>query len=401
MTDVAIIGMGYVGAELAHAILTKTQLAVVGIDPRQAVSPSDRLSNLLSTYGSRFSLEPRNQDAPQSIDTVLICVGTPLDGAGHPYFGEIESSLDGLDSLVAPDGLVVLESTVSPGTTRNMIGRHLIANGRKDVHIGYSSERVDPGNTKYDVQTTPKVVAAQDNASLPRVREFYSQFVSTVVASSSLETAEAAKLLENTFRLLNISWVNELATLFQGTEINFYEALDLADTKPFGFMKFSPSVGAGGHCIPVDPLFLQSFLESKLTRSKLVDLAIKINDERPYYLAQEIGRSLTTHEPKVLLLGLTYKAETNDTRESKSLAVARELNRLGAKVSCYDEFVHHEDQRKLGIEPISKQEAIAAQWDAVIVVVAHKHIKELVKEISAARIFSLTSDVQELGWTRL
>ncbi|MEY2424770.1 MAG: UDP-N-acetyl-D-glucosamine dehydrogenase, partial [Actinomycetota bacterium] len=286
-------------------------------------------------------------------DVAVITVPTPLRDT-LPDLSHIESAARTLAAALKPGALVVLESTTYPGTTQELLVP-LLAEGSQldigtEVLVGYSPERIDPGNTTWTFVSTPKVVSGINAASLAAVEEFYGALVDETVPVSSPKEAELCKLLENTFRHVNVALVNELAMFAGELGIDVWEAIDAASTKPFGFMRFTPGPGVGGHCLPVDPSYLSWQVRRSLGESfRFVELANDVNAHMPNYVVRRVTRALNERGlavkgSRILVLGLGYKRNTSDARESPSVQVASELATLGADVRAADPFV---DERVL------------------------------------------------------
>jgi UDP-N-acetyl-D-glucosamine dehydrogenase len=312
-------------------------------------------------------------------DVAVVTVPTPLR-EGNPDLSYIESAAALLAPHLSPGATVVLESTTYPGTTEELFapileeGSGLAAGG--DFHLGYSPERIDPGNPTWGLANTPKVVSGIDEASLQAVAGFYDRIVEHTVAVSGCKEAELTKLLENTFRHVNVALVNELAMFAADLCIDVWESIDAASTKPFGYMRFTPGPGVGGHCLPIDPSYLSWRVRRSLGQSfRFVELANDINDHMPDYVVRRLGAALNRQRQavngsRILLLGLAYKRNTSDARESPALVVAERLLALGAEVHAADPHVGdgHVDARVHRVE-LSEEELAAA--DAVVLLVDH------------------------------
>jgi nucleotide sugar dehydrogenase len=386
--NAVIVGQGYVGLPVAMRAV-EAGYSVVGIDVdqrridslRRGESYVDDISSeaLQAALASgRYRATDDYADAA-GFDVAVITVPTPLS-EGIPDLTYIEESARALSGRLTRGATVILESTTYPGTTEELLvpileqGSGLTAG--TDFHVGYSPERIDPGNKTWGFANTPKVVSGIDAASLERVQGFYDDLVERTVPVSGTKEAELTKLLENTFRHVNIALVNELAMFGHQLGVDVWESIDAASTKPFGFMKFTPGPGVGGHCLPVDPSYLSWQVRRKLGQSfRFVELANDINDHMPDYVAQRLmvllnraGKAL--NGSRVVLVGLSYKRNTGDIRESPSLRLIDVLRDLGAEIVGIDDRV--EDHRwPAGVERASYSAETLAAADAVVLVTDH------------------------------
>lgn len=357
-TTAVIIGQGYVGLPLARAAVD-AGIAVIGFELNSATvgqlnrgtSHIDDVSD--AEVADMISRGYRASDDPEVIadaDVVVICVPTPLQESGEPDLAAVRSASESIGRFLQPGTLVVLESTTYPGTTEDVVRPILEAGGLvagADFSLAFSPERVDPGNPVYGIRNTPKVVGGIDAASTAAAQAFYSRFVDTIVTTKGTKEAETAKLLENTYRHINIALVNEMARFCHELDIDIWDVVAAAATKPFGFQAFYPGPGVGGHCIPIDPNYLSYEVQRKLGHPfRFVELAEEINNAMPAYVVSRIqdalndrGRAL--RDSRVLLLGVTYKANIADQRESPSTEIAKILTRKGALVEYHDPFVPH------------------------------------------------------------
>jgi UDP-N-acetyl-D-glucosamine dehydrogenase len=307
---------------------------------------------------------------------------------GNPDLSFIEAAGRSLAKHLKRGAVVVLESTTYPGTTEELLagllyeGSGLVAG--EDFHLGYSPERIDPGNSRFGLVNTPKVVSGVGAGSLAAVKEFYDSIVTRTVPMSRPREAELTKLIENTFRHVNVALVNEVAMFAADLGVDVWEALDAATTKPFGFMRFNPGPGVGGHCLPIDPSYLSWHVRTSLGRSfRFVELANDVNDHMPDYVVQRLmaalnRRKLAANGSRVLLLGLAYKPNTSDLRESPALAVAQRLLRLGSQVRYVDEHVPDLNLERAGtdgqlVRAFLTQDELAAA-DAVVLLTDHDDI---------------------------
>lgn len=354
--NVVIVGQGYVGLPLAISASHEFP-RVFGLDVsrpiveglRSGVSHIDSVSNAeVRAALARGYIPTFDENVIKQADAVIICVPTPLSTRRKPDLSSITAVANFL-AQTKPGVLVVLESTSFPGTTEEILLPPLASGGKKidqDFFLAFSPERIDPGNQSFGVENTPRLVGGVSEKSGDLAAEFYGRFVATVVQLSGSREAEMAKLIENTYRHVNIALVNELLRLCRGMGIDFWEAQRGAATKPFGFQAFWPSSGVGGHCIPIDPQYLLAKAEDELDYTpRFIDLANQINDSMPRYTAvrvfEEMGKQSQDPErpPHVLVLGVSYKADIADTRESSAFPVIKELQNLGAIVAYHDPMI--------------------------------------------------------------
>lgn len=383
---IGIIGLGYVGLPLAVAFAeTGHEVVCFDSDARKTESLKEGRSYIddisdatLAAIHDRLHPTTRNADLA-SCEAVIICVPTPLTRAREPDLSYLLDAATALSRVLQPDQLVVLESTTYPGTTRERVAPILeeseLVAGR-DFHLAFSPERIDPGRTDYTVRTTPKLVGGLTEACAERARALYAEICDTVVVLSTPEAAELSKLLENIFRSVNIAMVNELSQLCDRLGIDVWEVLDAAQTKPFGFMRFDPGPGMGGHCLPVDPFYLAFKAREHDFYPEFIELAGKINQAQPTYCVERIERALNeagkpVKGSKILLVGASYKAGSGDIRESPSLKIIRHLRALEADISYHDPFVP--ELRKEGYASVDLATA-APEADIVAIVTAHKGI---------------------------
>lgn len=352
---VAVIGLGYVGLPLA-AELARAGFLVYGIDTSE-----DKISSLKSgiSYISDIPSESIKEVACKTLipvndfsailnaDIVIICVPTPLNSAKQPDVSHIKAAVDGMIDYLKKGTLIVLESTSYPGTTEELIlaeverKRGFIAG--RDCYICYSPERMDPGNKAFSVSNTPKVIGGITKECIGHGRLLYEKFTGGVITVSTTRTAEMVKLLENTFRSVNIGMVNELTRMCERLGINIWEVIEAAASKPFGFMPFYPGPGTGGHCIPLDPLYLSWRGKTFNFYNRFIELADDINSNMPVFAVHQIteilnGEGKPVNDAKILLLGITYKKDVEDLRESPSLAVYRLLREKGAALKFHDPY---------------------------------------------------------------
>ena len=344
--QIGIVGLGYVGLPLAVAFAkTGHDVVAVDADPRKVGALNERRSYVedvpdadLAELGDRFRASTDYADLGEC-DAVVICVPTPLTSAREPDLAYLLDAATSLSEVLRAGQLVVLESTTYPGTTRERLLPILEESGMsvgEDFHLAYSPERIDPGRTDFTVRTTPKLVGGVTAACAERGRKLYAEICDEVVVLSSTEAAELSKLLENIFRSVNIALVNELAQLCDRLGIDIWEVIDAAATKPFGFMRFEPGPGMGGHCLPVDPFYLAFKAREHDFYPEFIELAGKVNRAQPAFCVDRIGRALNdagkpVHGADILVLGVSYKVGVGDTRESPALTILRLLRELGAE----------------------------------------------------------------------
>jgi UDP-N-acetyl-D-glucosamine dehydrogenase len=393
---VVILGQGYVGLPLAmRAVEAGHDVVGFDLDERRVERlglcdsyvedvPAEVLAAAHST--GRY-LPTTDARALAGFDVAIITVPTPLK-EGRPDLSHVEDAARTISSHLRRDSLVVLESTTYPGTTEELLAGILKEGsglaGGVDFHLGFSPERIDPGNIQYGFATTPKLVSGIAPCCLEAVQAFYDGLVTKTIPVSRPREAELAKLIENTFRHVNIALVNELAMFAAELGVDIWEALDAAATKPFGFMRFNPGPGVGGHCLPIDPSYLSFHVERSLGRSfRFVELANDVNAHMPDYVVQRLVAALNERGKalkgsRVLLLGLAYKPNTSDLRESPSLVVARHLLRLGAQVAYVDGHVAEADLAHAGLErslsTVSLDEEELARADAVVLLTDHDDV---------------------------
>lgn len=389
-TRVTIVGQGYVGlpvairaVEVGHTVtgldVDDELIAGLAAGRSHVEDVSDeRLRAALDSGRYRPTHDGRDVDG---FDVAVITVPTPLR-EGLPDLSFIEDAVGALGDHLRPGATVVLESTTYPGTTDELVGpilekRSGLTAGA-DFHLGYSPERIDPGNRTWTFENTPKVVSGIDGASLDRVRSFYDTLVERTVPVRSTREAELTKLLENTFRHVNIALVNELAMFARDLGIDIWDAIDAAETKPFGFMPFRPGPGVGGHCLPVDPSYLSWRVRRSLGQTfRFVELANDVNQHMPDYVVRRLTaalneRGLAVRDRRILVLGASYKANTGDDRESPSLPIVEALHRLGARIRIADPHVDPDRSHiSVPVEWVTFDARQVREADVVLLLVAH------------------------------
>ncbi|MGC1273684.1 MAG: nucleotide sugar dehydrogenase [Planctomycetaceae bacterium] len=353
---VGIIGLGYVGLPLAGAFQSKG-FRVIGYDadPNKVEMlnagrsyirhiPSEVIAGWRSENGFEATADMARLSES---DVLLICVPTPLDQARDPDLSFVVGTAKSIAAVLRPGQLIVLESTTYPTTTRSVVQPILEAGGLKtgrDFHLAYSPEREDPGNPQFSAANIPKVVGGIDAESGRLAAALYGEAMAGVVPVSSAEVAEACKILENTYRAVNIALVNELKMLYDRMGIDVWEVIDAAKTKPFGFQAFYPGPGLGGHCIPIDPFYLTWLARTHGMTTRFIELAGEVNHKMPEYVVSRVGEFLNEHAKpikgsRILLLGMAYKKDVDDPRESPAFELFERLSEFGAAISYHDPYI--------------------------------------------------------------
>jgi UDP-N-acetyl-D-glucosamine dehydrogenase len=387
---VAVIGLGYVGLPLA-LVFAEAGVEVVGIEAvtsrceqvNAGVSyigdvADDHLKRVVDSGHLRATTD---YAASEICDACIICLPTPLNSNREPDLTLVTDATRELAGHLRRGQLITLESTTYPGTTRDVLAPILEeVSGLKagvDFFLAFSPERVDPGRTDYTTKTTPKVIGGLTPACTARALEVYGAAIDHLVPASTPEVAEMTKLLENIFRSVNIALVNELAMLCDRMKIDIWEVLDAAASKPFGFMKFQPGPGLGGHCIPVDPFYLSWKAREFDFWTEFIELAGKVNENMPYFCVEKLLRALNAQRKslngaRVLVLGVAYKADIDDLRESPALKVIRQLEVHGANIAYHDAFVP--ELRQFGLASVPIDDGSLATYDAVLILTAHSTV---------------------------
>jgi UDP-N-acetyl-D-glucosamine dehydrogenase len=388
---IGVVGLGYVGLPLALEF-AKAGFHVIGYDVsdrviKQLMSgkshiqdvPSEELAALVKA--GKFEAT-KDETRMREMDAISIAVPTPLAKTRDPDMGFVLAAADAIGRNCRPGVVVVLESTTYPGTTRELMQPKLEAAGLtvgEDVFLAFSPERVDPGNAVWNTKNTPKIVGGITAACTEVATALYATCLDTMVPVSSTETAELVKLLENTFRSVNIGLVNEMAIVCDKLGVNIWEVIEAAATKPFGFMKFTPGPGIGGHCIPLDPHYLAWKMRTLNYKTRFIDLASEINSEMPAVVVRKVAQALNEERKavngsRVLVLGVAYKRDIDDMRESPALDVIRLLESQGANVVYRDPFVpkFKEDGHEHTSVALTDEEISSA--DAVVIVTDHSTV---------------------------
>lgn len=400
---VGVIGLGYVGLPLALTYIEKG-FSVIGLD-----TDIQKIKSL--SEGNSYIKDVSNQDIKQGLlrgnlvfsnnmsmisecDVLVICVPTPLnEDTNEPDLSFIRAVVVQIIKFSRTNQLLILESTTYPGTTRNEIAKEIEC--RKDLKMGenyfitYSPERIDPGNIDFKVHDIPKIIGGMTKECLKQGKLFYSKIVKTIHTVSSPEIAETAKLLENTYRYVNLAFINEMASHCRELDIDIWEVIDASATKPFGFQRFYPGPGVGGHCIPVDPIYLKWVTNNKNLKTRFIDLATEINISIPSYIVQKTKELLGSSRGKVLIIGVAYKKNINDLRESPALKILSELISLGINTDYHDPLILNIQENKNAInkQSVFLNEKNLNQYDVVLIHTDHDRIDFKLLEDTNATIF--------------
>ncbi len=389
LMSVGVIGLGYVGLPLVVAFAEAGETVVaVDVDEGKVAAVRSGRSYVEDISSERLQaalpmIDASTHYAPLArTDAVLICVPTPLTANREPDLGPLLAAGRALGGVVQRGQLVVLESTTYPGTTREQLVPLLEHDGLRvgdGLNVAFSPERVDPGRTDYALRNTPKVIGGITEECTERAAELYGRVCDEVIRVSTPEAAEMTKLLENIFRSVNIALVNELAMLSDRMGIDIWEVVDAAATKPYGFMRFDPGPGMGGHCLPVDPFYLTWRAREFHMSTEFIELAGKINQQMPYHCVERIERALNeaakpVKDSKIAVLGVSYKGGTGDTRESPALRIMEMLAERGAVLAYHDPYVPALPE--LGLQSSTLEDATASA-DAVVLVTVHPGIDHL------------------------
>jgi UDP-N-acetyl-D-glucosamine dehydrogenase len=411
--SIGIVGLGYVGLPLAVSFAEAGE-EVIGVDVdygrvtmlADGHSPIEDISDerLQAVLGS-ILFTTRSVELHEA-EAILVCVPTPLTRNREPDLGPLQSAAQALAGVIKRDQLIVLESTTFPGTTREHMVPMLEESGLRageDFALAFSPERVDPGRTDYTMRTTPKVVGGLTPACTERAAAVYGRVCDDVVTVSTPEVAELSKLLENIFRSVNIALVNELAILCDRMGIDIWEVIDAAATKPYGFMRFEPGPGMGGHCLPVDPFYLAWKAREYDLSVEFIELAGKVNQHMPYFCMDKIERALNDlHKPvrgaRVLLLGVSYKAGVGDIRESPALKIIQLLRKGGADVRYHDPHVPELPDH--GLRGMALDEALDGV-DLAVIVTAHPGVDHGSVVERAPQVLDLRGTTRHLGAPQL
>ena len=390
---IGVIGLGYVGLPLINAICNKN-IKAIGFD----VEP-EKIKNIDAgkSYIDGVSDQDLQNHTQKNLftatidfkklaetDVIIICVPTPLDANEKPDLSYIEKTTQAIADNLAEGQLVILESTTYPGTVEDIMQPILDKTGKK-YFLAYSPEREDPGNKDFATSSTPKIVGADDDEVLKATIDLYSQFIEKVVPVSSIKIAEAAKITENVFRAVNIALVNELKVIFDKMDIDVWEVIEAAKTKPFGYMPFYPGPGIGGHCIPIDPIYLAWKAEQAGSKTEFIELAAKINQSMPLFIIEKLVLSLGLSNPaelkdkRILILGVAYKKNVADQRESPAFPLMKQLAEYGARIEYHDPYIPEVLKNRAypeftNLKSVSLNNETLSAFDAALVITDHGNV---------------------------
>ena len=413
---IGVVGLGYVGLPLAVEF-AKAGFNVSGIEiDENKVSSINNGENYISDIDDSLMIDlvkkgklkaTNDTSIISELDAISICVPTPLSKVNEPDVSYIIKSVDAIKKYLHQDFLIILESTTYPGTTKEVILSALEESGLivgKDYYLCFSPERIDPGNEIYNISNTPKVIGGVTEDCTKIGQSLYSQIVKDVISVSSPEVAEMVKLLENTFRSINIGLANEIAIMCEKLSIDVWEVINAASTKPYGFMKFTPGPGLGGHCIPIDPLYLSWKMKNLNYNPKFIELASEINASMPEHVIETLKKALDNNHKKlknskILLLGMAYKKDIDDLRESPSLDILYLLNKNNAKVEYFDPYIPDfifDNSKKSGLVDLNSE--VVKGFDGIIILTDHTNVDyELIKNnasliIDTRNVYPLNND---------
>lgn len=386
-----VVGLGYVGLPLLVEI-GKSGIEAVGIDVDcrkiDAINAGENYisdvkdSDLKELVVAGMVRATTDWSVVAELDAISICVPTPLRKTKDPDISYIVNSVEAMKPYIRPGQLIILESTTYPGTTDEILRTAFEASGKKvgvDFHLAFSPERVDPGNAKFKTKNTPKIVGGATAACSAKAAEYYGMIFETVVPVSSTQCAEMVKLLENTFRSVNIGLVNEVALMCDKLDLDVWEVIDAAATKPFGFMPFYPGPGLGGHCIPIDPLYLSWKLRGLNYTARFIELASEVNAGMPEFVVEKIMRTLNGEKKcingsRILVLGIAYKADITDMRESPAVDIVDKLLAMGADIVYHDPYVPEFSEGGHTLTGIDLTEQAVKDADLVAILTNHKGV---------------------------
>jgi len=386
---IVVMGLGYVGLPLAVSFAEKGfKVAGYDISEKKVKLINNGESDIIDIHSERLAnvvnkgllFGTTDKQCLRAADIIIICVPTPLTKSYQPDISFINAAVNDIQNYLRPGTLIVLESTTYPGTSKELIQKPLDESGYqldKDYYICYSPERVDPGNDLYKIENTPKVIGGVSKKSTKIGQTLYSKIVKQIVPVATAEIAEMSKLLENTFRSINIAFINEMALLCEKMNIDIWETIDAASTKPFGFMRFTPGPGIGGHCIPLDPMYLSWKAKESKFFSRFIELAQETNQMMPNHIVYKAMTTLnrtkkSINGSKILLIGMAYKENIDDLRESPSIEIFEKLKEEGAEVSFCDPLAKiYLDKKNELHASIELNYSLIQNYDLVILLTLH------------------------------
>ena len=378
-SEVSVIGLGYVGLPAAIAA-SKSGFKVIGIDINVELvdtlnKGTSNVTDVLNSDLKNALLDKKFEASSdfaliRNSEIVLICVPTPLKGGGKPDLSFVEAATKSVAKHLKKGSVLILESTVMPGVTKGVVlplVEKFSELAGTDFYLAYSPERIDPLNKTWNITNTPKLVAGLNLDSRKKAVEFYSKFVDSIIECESIEVAETAKLLENSFRLINISFINEISMFCEKMGIDIGSVINAASTKPYGFMPFYPSIGVGGHCIPVDPVYLASKAEELKVPQNMINIAVEINKNMPRYFVGKVEKEIgNISGRKIIVIGVSYKPNVADVRESPVEELIKILRGKGAVVSWHDDLVRD----WVG----EKSTELSSEFDLAIIATPHDNL---------------------------
>lgn len=411
-TKVAIVGLGYVGLPLAMLFVAKgVWVRGIDIDRKKIELLLQGISYLTDitdeavqqlVHSGRFA-PTSHYDAVSDVDAVILCVPTPLRDHAYPDLSYIQAAAAAIVPYLKPGQLIVLESSTYPGTTEEVL-RPILEQGARqagvDFYLGYSPERIDPGNKDVPLESIPKVVSGLTEKCLQKLTLLYGQVFDHLVPVTSPRAAEMTKLLENCQRFVNISFINEIAMICEKMGIDVWEVIEAAKTKPYGFTPYYPGPGIGGHCIPVDPLYLQWKAKQYEVETKFIELATLINNQMQDYIIERIAKHLpagkTLVDSRLLLIGITYKRDVNDVRESTPLGIFRKLLAMGANVSYHDPLVAQIVHEGQVYKSVHLTRETLKQADCVVLLTDHSQLPYELLVAYAPLVFDTRGAIKQL-----
>jgi len=400
---VCVIGQGYVGLTISIGAASVGH-EVIGFDINKELIhdltrgktfvPGISKNTLLELQASKKLRFSNNQNDYKNVEIIVIAVPTPLTGSRQPDLEILTSAAQMIAKNLSSDSLIINESTSFPGTLRNLIKPIFESHSQYKFEFASAPERVDPGNSKWILKNTPRIISGLTSSATEKASNFYKSFCDNVVTVSSPEVAEAAKLFENTFRQVNIALVNEFAQIANALNFSAHEAVAAAATKPFGFMAFYPSIGVGGHCIPVDPSYLSYAAEMAGVKAQFINIANKVNLEMVSHVIIRIKTEMNNSLEglKIQIAGISYKSNISDLRESPALNLISELSKIGAKVQWFDPLVN--------LDLKGRSNCLKTDVDLGLIVTPHDTFDFSVWKVGKVKVLDLSADSKNYGWPK-